>query len=384
MKREVPPAVGIVVILAALALIEFLYWQGLLGSKTQGDGSTNGRASPRSRDHSSTNDSRVGVTTLAGSPDAGWADGPADEARFDGPAAVALDASGALYVADSRNHCVRKISSDGQVTTLAGAPGKAGCVDGPGGKAHFFAPAGLALAPDGSIFVADTGNHRIRRIALNGTVTTYAGGGSQHTAGAGEGYRDGPAAQAAFRYPVGLAVNDSGVLYVADTGNRRLRRVSTDGDVETVPVAETNPLKAPSEVALDPEGRLWVSDTATGDLWMGPPEGPLTRLPLDAPQGGPVKPAGIAAFIGRDGRTQVYVADAGNHCLWEFEGGALSAVAGQPGARSAAWEDANGSDARFSCPAGLAVGRDYELFVADFGNNCVRHVSLDGRRKGVG
>jgi sugar lactone lactonase YvrE len=164
------------------------------------------------------------VTTLAGPTGsgyaAGYADGPAAEARFQEPRNVAVDGAGTIYVADTGNHCIRKITPDGTVTTLAGT-NEPGYADGPGTQARFSYPAGIAVDGEGNLYVADTANHRIRQITPDGTVTTLAGAG-------GPGNADGPAAEAQFRSPEGIAVDASGNIIVADTGNHRIRKIVTN------------------------------------------------------------------------------------------------------------------------------------------------------------
>jgi len=165
------------------------------------------------------------VTTLAGSTEtgyaAGYADGPASQALFQGPRSVDVDGAGNVYVADTGNHCIRVISPGGAtsfiVTTLAGTP-EPGYADGQGAVARFNFPSGIAVDAQGNLYVADTANHRIRKITPDGTVTTLAGSGTP-------GNADGPATEARFRGPEGVAVDAAGNVYVADTGNHRIRKI---------------------------------------------------------------------------------------------------------------------------------------------------------------
>jgi sugar lactone lactonase YvrE len=138
------------------------------------------------------------------------------EAKFLHPTGIAIAADGTLYVTDKFNHKIRKITPDGMVTTLAGSD--YGYLDGPGTRAQFKYPNGIAIAPDGSLYVADTDNNRIRRVSTTGEVTTVAGGEI--------GYKDGVGETAQFWSPHGIAVSPDGSLLVADTGNHKIRKIT--------------------------------------------------------------------------------------------------------------------------------------------------------------
>lgn len=166
------------------------------------------------------------VTTLAGSGARGFADGAAATAQFDLPNGIAVDRQGNVYVADGSNYCIRKISPAGNVSTLAGS-GMAGYADGTGTAAQFQYLAGLALDGQGNVFVADLQNHRIRKVSPAGVVTTVAGSGVA-------GYADGPAATAQFDAPVWVAVDADGTLFVTDGENHRVRKISPAGEVSTI------------------------------------------------------------------------------------------------------------------------------------------------------
>ena len=168
------------------------------------------------------------VETLAGNGKEAFADGPGLQAAFNTPSGLAIDGAGNLYVADTGNNRIRRISTQGVVSTIAG-DGTAGYADGPAGQAKFDGPIGVAVDKAGNILVADSYNDRVRLIAPNGQVTTLAGS-------KGPGYADGVAATALFDTPCGLAVATDGSVIVADTGNRRLRRITPDGNVSTMQV----------------------------------------------------------------------------------------------------------------------------------------------------
>ncbi len=384
MKKEVSPIIALVGIVLVLGVVQLLYWRGLVvEERMQVGGGGGGGASGDTGPPAPAGLAEATVTTLAGGLGSGHRDGESDEALFDGPVSVAPDGAGSVYVADSRNHTVRVVSAAGQVMTTAGAAGEPGYVDGPAGDARFSGPAGVAVTPDGRVLVADTGNHRIRCVTADGVVSTYAGAETPRDDIGREfgGYRDGPAGQAQFCYPVGVAVDEAGIVYVADAGNHRVRRISPTGEVSTVPVGGEGELKAPTQVAVGASNRLWVADSAGGTIWAGPREGPLEQW-RSGEEGVPVAaPAGIAVLGENAPRPGVYLLDAGNHCLWQIHGEGVELVAGQQDPTAPGWEDGGGDRARFSSPVGLASGPEGELYVADFGNNCVREIRFAGGGK---
>ncbi len=171
------------------------------------------------------------VTTLAGGT-AGFADDDVDDAvstaRFKNPWGVAVDDSGNVYVADTSNNVIRKITPAGLVSTLAGAVGLAGFADGSGDAAHFRSPTGIVMGTDGHLYVVDQGNNVIRKITTAGVVTTVAGLAST------TGNADGLGSEARFSTPTGICTDSSGNLYVADTGNNLIRKITPAGAVTTV------------------------------------------------------------------------------------------------------------------------------------------------------
>jgi streptogramin lyase len=259
----------------------------------------------------------------------------------------------------------------------------AGYADGRGGEARFSNPAGLAVLGDGSVLIADTGNHRLRRVSPTGLVVTVAGSETLRDDLGRElgGYRDGSAQQAQFRFPVGLAVSPEGSILVGDAGNGCIRAVRADGRVTTVPVVEGELPAAPTHLALAADGTLWAADSASGSLWVGPIAGPLQRWAGEA--AGLVSPAGLTSGLGAKAAAGFVVADSKANCLWHVGGEAVTTLAGEAGQGSDGWKDGPGTQARFSSPAGVAVGPGGELYVADYGNNCVRQIVFHPEREEV-
>ncbi len=169
------------------------------------------------------------VTVIAGKRgEAGATDGAGAVARFGKPRGIALDGKGILYVADEQLSAIRKVTSAGTVTTLAGVSGAPGSADGIGSAAHFGAPRALAADGAGNVYVADTDNHVIRKVTPAGVVTTLAGRAGER------GKADGPAGTARFSEPRSIAVDATGTIYVADTGNGAIRQITPDGLVTTI------------------------------------------------------------------------------------------------------------------------------------------------------
>jgi len=166
------------------------------------------------------------------------------------PAAVTLDATGNLYVADNYNNSIRKITVAGEVTTLAGS-GAAGAADGTGIEASFNFPNGLAVDSGGNVYVADTGNHKIRKITAAGQVTTLAGSGLQ-------GAANGMGILASFYYPYGIAVDSDGNVYVADTYNDKIRKITAAGEVTSLTGQVFN---RPKDLAVDSGGNIYITDS---------------------------------------------------------------------------------------------------------------------------
>ncbi len=247
------------------------------------------------------------VATFAGGR-AGFTDGPAAAASFDTPSALAIDRLGNVYVADTGNNAIRKVAPDGSVGTLAGG-GEPGWLDGAGRAARFNGPVGVAVDRQGNVYVADTYNDRIRRIGRDGTVTTVAGSGTP-------GNLDGPGMAAQFDTPGAIAVDKEGVLFVADTGNDAIRRIDKTGAVTTLaPPPADEPqalLRRPVALALTHDGWLYIGG-ADGRIVQRSPGGQYRTImdadrPREAGHGGDgsvrlYAPRGIA--VRRDGSLAV-------------------------------------------------------------------------------
>lgn len=288
------------------------------------------------------------VTTVAGGAE-GFADGAGAAASFSTPSALALDAAGNLYVADTGNNRVRRVTPEGVVSTIAG-DGTAGFRDGPAAQAQFDAPVGVAVDKDGNVYVADTYNDRVRVINRDGQVRTLAGAGTP-------GHADGGALDAAlFDTPCAVAVSEAGEVYVADTGNNRLRRVTKDGQVQTLNLHRP---PDPSQAGAAGAPEATPAQTHAGQNPAG-----VAAEPFELS-----KPAGLA--LTRDGFLYVTELDRGR-VTQVAPDGAARVIAGL----GSGFADGDGrTEARFNQPAGLALARDGSLIVADGANYLLRRVA---------
>ncbi len=308
---------------------------------------------------------RAYVSTVAGDGSPVFRDGK--QSGFSDPFGVAVVKDGTIYVADAgESNRIRKISPDGSVTTLAG--GREGFADGVGAAASFNTPSALVLGPDGNLYVADTANNRIRKITPEGQVSTVAGDGTA-------GYVDGPVANAQFNGPIGLAVSEGGDIYVADTYNDVIRMITTEGEVTTIAGAGAPGYADGAQKAArfdTPCGivivnkTLIVADTGNDLLRRVSAEGAVTTLPVSGQNlSGPI---GLA--VSHDG--YLYVTELDRARVIQIAPGGVSRVVAGDGPGFA-----DGSDAgRFNQPTGIAIGpitnKPTELYVADSGNFLIR------------
>lgn len=272
------------------------------------------------------------VTTLAGSPGtSGNADGTGAAARFSFLKGIAVDGAGNLYAVD--NSAIRKITPSGVVTTLAGASGEAGDADGPGATARFNRPWGIAADAAGNLYVADTDNYLVRKITPAGTVSTHAG-----TRGM-RGTANGTATTATFLGPMGIAIDSSGNLYLSDwfgppasnipEGSTFIRRIAADGGVTTMAGnfgGETGPAAFSDAFALAADGAGNVYVAALRSVRRVSPTGTVTTL------AGPSDQFQVLDGIAIDGAGTLFVTDEANHTVSKVtQDGAIILVAGKPG-----------------------------------------------------
>ena len=329
------------------------------------------------------------VTTLAGLPGGyGSADGTGVAARFSGPNNVAVDAVGNVYVADVNNNTIRKITPSGDVAAFVGTTGVAGSTDGTGASAQFAGPAGVTVDSMGNIYVADTGNHTIRKVTPAGAVTTLAGAPGQ------KGSTDGTGAAARFFFPRGLVVDGGGNVYVADTFNDTIRKISASGAVTTLAgqagqggwrdgTGAYAAFDLPCAIALDATGTLYVTDSNSRTIRKVTAAGAVTTLAGDIFRAGSADGIGVAAQfhdpsgVAVDAAGNLFIADAGNHLIRRVApDGTVTTIGGSAGVISSA--DGIGSAALFNYPTGIAVDGAANLYIADRDNNAIRKGQLAG------
>jgi sugar lactone lactonase YvrE len=256
----------------------------------------------------------------------GSSNGTGSTARFNGAEGIASDQQGNFYLAESSGAMIRKITAQGVVTTVAGSAGQTGSIDGAGTAARFSNPTRVAVDSGGNVYVTDTGNSTIRKISSTGVVTTIAGQPGVC------GSRDGNGTQALFCNPKGITIDNSGNLLVADTKNNTIRKISPSGQVITMAgnagvcdsadggVAVAH-FCQPSDITIDRWNNVYVADTANSTIRMIDPKGMVTTLAgsagtcgaSDGAQGASrlCSPAGVTV----DSNDNLYVTDTGNSTI---------------------------------------------------------------------
>jgi sugar lactone lactonase YvrE len=306
---------------------------------------------------------RGGCTNIGGSGFAGDG-GAASSALLNAPGSVAADIAGNVYVADSLNNRVRKIDAGGIISTIAGDGTFGGGGDGgPATAASVQTPASVAVDNAGNVYIAETPSHRIRKVGTDGVITTVAGNGIQGFAGDA-----GLAVLSSLNAPSGVAVDASGNLYIADQFNFRVRKVSPSGVISTVAGdGDPNGL-APTDVAVDAAGNLFIADSRNHRVWKLVPGGALTTIaagPLNSPAAITVDNANTVFIAEQNGRVQRINAD-----------GTVSTVAG---CSSGIFNGDVLGLANSTClygPEGIAVDTGGHLFIADTGNSRIRKVTF--------
>ena len=283
-------------------------------------------------------------TVVAGGDEAGYLDGP--QGMFSTIAGLAVDADGCLIVSENQAYSrIRKVAVDGQVSTLAGDPGgEDGYMDGQGAEARFEFPGAVAMDLDGNVLVAEENNNCIRKVAPDGTVSTFAGMPED-----GYGYIDGPAGMARFQGPQGVAVDVEGNVLVADTSNHSIRKISRDGAVSTL--------------AGSTEGECGHVDGA----------GDAARF---------YEPVALAVDI--DGN--IVVADASNHCIRKVTPeGVVSTLAGPTNFTGHQFGNVDGpaNQAQFYGPHAVAIDMDGNVLLVDYRNESVRMITHTGLSRGA-
>lgn len=339
------------------------------------------------------------ISTVAGNGEQGYSGdgGPAAQASLGRPFDVALGPDGTLYIADPDNSCIRKVDPKGTIATVAGDGIRGYSGDGgPAARGRFNNPLSVAVGPDGSLYIADSGNHRIRKVDRKGVITSVAGDGTSGYSGDG-----GPATQARLCLPCRVAAAGDGSLYIADLNNHRIRKVNPRGIITTVagdgwsnkkgegrysgdggPAAKAS-LNSPISVAVGKDGTIYVADRDNQRIRKVDPAGTIDTVagrggpPGYSGDGGPARhaslsyPAGIA--VGRDG--DLYIADRLNNRIRKVNSaGIISTIAGSGKPPDGLGDGGPATDASLGSPAGLAVSADGSLYVADCSNYRIRKV----------
>lgn len=266
------------------------------------------------------------VSSLAGQPFPGYVNEVGNAAKFYGPNGVVADADGNLYVCDEGNHCIRMVTPGGEVSTYAGN-GIPGMIDGDVTQARFHAPSGIAIDKEGNLYIADQGNNSIRKITPQRFVITLAGNGEAS-------YADGTGSAARFYRPTGVATDANGTIYVADLFNHRIRKVTAEGVVTTLAgtgaTGYTNGagteamFRYPAGLALDAQGNIYVADSENHSIRKIDKNNVVTTL-TGSTEGFADGASGVALFrlpreIEIDSKGNMYVAEAGNNRIRKITG----------------------------------------------------------------
>jgi len=330
------------------------------------------------------------VSYYVGSGFRGFKNGVGKEALLNNPNGLAVDKQGNLYIADQGNHCIRKVTPDGNVTVYAGSK-TSGFKDGNVQEARFNGPCGMTVDKHGNLFVCDYYNHCIRKITPNGQVSTYAGIGLA-------GYKDGPADQAMFNRPLAICVDKQDNLYVADFENHAIRKITPDGKVSTFVggkmgfkdgTGEYAQIAGPASLSIDKNGNIFMVDVYNSAIRKITPSGYTTTVlskdlkgfvdstfvigQINFQSSGLGSGNGGGVLVDEDG--DLYIADGpGNVVL--FVNMSTKVVKVLAGNGTPGLIDGEGFKARFNDPVELAKDPRGFIFVADFNNHAVRKIEI--------
>jgi uncharacterized protein (TIGR03437 family) len=336
-------------------------------------------------------DPNGGAAVIAGGGSALGDGGPATAAKLGGPVDVAVDTAGNIYIADTGNHRVRRVGGLRTITTFAGSGQPA--LSGDGGSAAgatLSKPAAVAADAAGNIYVSDAGNVRIRKISTQGIITTAAGGG----AGLGDG---GPATGALLRSPQALALDGIGNLYMADADDRRIRKIDPQGTITTVAGngsssyggdgsrAASAGIGNPVGVGVDASGSLYIADTSYHRIYRVNPQGIISKVAGTGTygysgDGGPATQANLynpSAAVA-DTAGNLYIADTSNHRVRKVNAaGVITTIAGV-GTAGSSGDGGQATNAALKNPTGLFLDGLGNLYIADQGNHRIRKVNASG------
>jgi sugar lactone lactonase YvrE len=332
----------------------------------------------------------IATSAGTGEPGSSGNQGPANSAELTHPYGVVVDASGTLYFSEFSGHRVRKVTRDGTISTYAGT-GEAGHGgdDGPAASAHLNYPRGVAVDSTGALYIADAGNHRVRKVAADGTISTVAGTGRAGFSGDGA-----PATAAELDRPYGVAVDGAGCVYIADHNNHRIRRITPDGTISTFagtgePGSEGDgadagsaQLKEPHAVVVDGTGALYIADAGNHRVRRVAPDGTISTVAGTGQEGfggdgGAAEAAQLncPAAVALDSAGCLYIGDQYNHRVRKVAAdGTITTVAGT-GAADFGGDEGPAVSAQLNSPLGLAVDRIDAVYVADHLNNRIRTIA---------
>ncbi|MCL2625593.1 MAG: IPT/TIG domain-containing protein [Cystobacterineae bacterium] len=332
------------------------------------------------------------VSTVAGngmlSYPGDYVDGPGVDAWFYGPANMVIDARGDLYVSDSFNHCIRKMTPEAEVSTFVGVCQTSGLREGSADVAQFYLPKGITVDTQGNFYVADTYNHRIRKVTPDGVVSTLAGSGLSGLNNGG--FFDGPGNAARFHHPYGVAIDSENNLYVADTHNHCIRKVTPDGGVSTFAgtcetegfgdgPASTAQFCYPRGLALDTLGNLYVADERNWRIRKVTPSGEVSTVAgigiMDYVDGFRDVAQFYAPYdIAIDAANNLLVTDVAVNSIRKVtpEGFVSTLVGGRLGQG-----DGTGSQVGFYFPEGITIDAQGNFYVGDTHNHRIRKITIE-------